>query len=59
MRAVQLVAELATKFQAEFLPICVVEYGSPPDRAALTTINDGLVIRSCARNSRNTATRFP
>jgi hypothetical protein len=25
----------------------------------LTTINDGLVIRSCARNSRNTATRFP
>ena len=32
MRAVELVAELATKFQAEFLLICVVEHGSPPDR---------------------------
>ena len=33
MQAVELAAELATKFQAEFLLICVVEHGSPPDWA--------------------------
>jgi nucleotide-binding universal stress UspA family protein len=33
MRAVEFAADLATRFQAEFLLICVVEHGLPPDWA--------------------------
>jgi nucleotide-binding universal stress UspA family protein len=33
MRAVEFAADLAIRFQAEFLLICVVEHGSPPDWA--------------------------
>lgn len=33
IRAVELGADLAIRFQAEFLLICVVEHGSPPDWA--------------------------